>query len=301
MELNGVGEAVIRIREARLDDHAEVSAMCEGIWEDRDGDYLPLVFPDWIEGQDRRTVVAIEEERIIGIAQCVLVSPTEAWGQGLRVHEQARGEGVAASIMNDLFTWARENGARVARSMVFSWNPAGMGVARGVGFEPTAEFRFVTPTPRDDPMPASVILDDVAGWQMWSGSKARTAMSGLGLDVDESWAMRELRANDMTQRNTLTVLSDGTAAMAMRGRAFEDPRDESRTVQEYATSAWRDPDAAATLLSAIAVDAAEQGATATRVLVPEGPRYISDVAAAGSDIHSEPHFVFSADLTAIGE
>lgn len=294
-----MSQGTVTIRDARADDHDDVTAMCEGIWAERNGDYLPHVYPDWIRGDDRRTRVAVRDGDVVGIAQCVLLSPTEGWSQGLRVREDARGQGVAQRIVADLFAWAAEQGALVVRSMVFSWNQAGMGAARSMGFEPTTAFRFASPIPRTGALPDTVVRDACTAWHAWTTSDARSALAGLCLDDEESWAMRELHRADLQDECALAVVDDGLAGMALRGRCYEARSSDHDRVQEYAASAWRDATAAETLFQAIAVDAASVGADATRVVVPEEPTFVADVGAQGIEISTEPHFVFAADLTSV--
>ena len=110
----------VEIRPARQDDHDAVAAFTRDTWEG--GDYIPDAYPDWIEGDDKRTLVADAGDAIAGLGQVVLLSEHEAWGQGLRVNPEFRGHGVSREITYSLFDWAREQGAAVARNMVFSWN-----------------------------------------------------------------------------------------------------------------------------------------------------------------------------------
>lgn len=290
----------VRLRDARPDDHDDVIEMCEGIWEERDGDYLPRVYPDWIRGDDRRTLVAELDGDVVGIAQCVMLTPSEGWSQGLRVHPDARGHGIAMRIVDGLFEWAADRGAIVVRNMVFSWNNAGMGASRAMGFEPVTAFRYGQPEPRPGTLPDGVVRDADAAWYAWTTSDARNVMAGLCLDDEESWAMRELRSADLRDDRALAVIDDGIAGMALRGRSYEASwADEPHQIQEYAATAWRDPAAAQTVLEAIAVDAAEAGADATRVVVPERPTLVTDVGATGTEIGAEPHLVFSAELSAV--
>ena len=294
--------ASVTLRDARADDHDAVRDLCADIWDDRDGDYLPRVYPEWIEGDDKCTRVAIEDGELVGIIQGVHLSPTESWSQGLRVRADSRGSGIAEALTADIFSWAASQDSLVTRSMVFSWNSAGMGLARSVGFEPVSSFRFAHPEPRSGRLPDTVTRDPSMAWQAWTTSHARSRLAGLALDDQESWALRELRRTDLDEKCALAVVDDGIAAMAVRGRAVQSSsEDRPDYLQEYAASAWRDATAAETLLEAIAIDAGERGATTVRVVVPEHPRIVSDVAMAGVNIADEPHFIFSADLASVSD
>ena len=290
------------IREATHDDYDGVVEMTAETWDG--DDYLQYVYHDWLEGENRHTLVAEVDGEVAGIAQLVMLSEYEAWGQGLRVAPQHRGKGISEAITYELFDWGRDQGAVVSRAMVFSWNQAGLGQSRATGYNPVMEFRWLHPDPADGPMPAVVDHDPDAAWAYWTGSDARKSLGGLTLSMDESWAVQELtremlhRANEETALFTV-VDERGTRGFSYRTRTFERESDDGESVlwAEYGVAAWRDIDAARSLLDAVAVDAADIGADRTRVLVPETPRHVSDGAFLRANIGDEPDFVVAADLT----
>jgi GNAT superfamily N-acetyltransferase len=310
----------VEVREARADDYEAVAGFTQNTWPDREGtDYIPRIYHDWIEGEDQRTVVAEVDGEVAGLAQSVLLSEWEAWNQGLRVHPDYRGHGVSVAVTEDLFEWAREQGATTARVMVFSWNAAGLGQSRACGYEPTTEFRWAHPDP--DSAPASdagsaldVTDDPDASWRFWTESDARDHLRGLALDDDESWALSQLTRDDLrtaADDDGLFVVQDrGTRGFAHRVREYERESEAeeseeggseaSETEQwvEYGVGAWADRESANALFDAIARDAADREADRTRVLIPETVRAVSDAAACRTEIGDEPDFVLSADLTA---
>ncbi|USZ69674.1 GNAT family N-acetyltransferase [Halorussus salilacus] len=302
----------IHLREARHDDYEDVAAFTENTWPDREGgDYIPRVYHDWIDGDDRRTVVADAGDDIAGIVQCVMLSEWEAWGQGMRVNPAFRGRGVANRMTEDLFEWARGQGATVLRNMVFSWNVAGLGQSRAAGYDPATEFRWATPEPDPDAVPRTdadfeIAADPDAAWRFWTDSPARDHLRGLALDRDESWAVSQLTREDLRTAadddGLFVVQGDGTEGFAHRVREYEREGDESgesetETWVEYGVGAWTDAASADAVLAAVARDAADRGADRTRVLIPETVRAVSDVAACRVSVSAEPDFVMAADLT----
>jgi GNAT superfamily N-acetyltransferase len=292
----------LTFRPATHDDHDDVAAFTQDTWDG--GDYLADVYPDWIEGENKRTLVADAGDEIAGIAQMVMLSGWEAWGQGLRVNPTFRGHGVSERITYELFDWARDQGATVARVMVFSWNQAGLGQARSTGYDPVSEFRWLQPDPDPDADP-TVHADPDAAWSFWTDSEAREQLGGLALSMDESWATQELTREMLARAADETALlavgdDDGTHALSYRTRTFERETDdgETETWAEYGVGAWEHLDAAAVLRDAIAADAAEIGADRTRVLIPETVRFVSDGASLRANIAEEPDFLLAADLTA---
>lgn len=320
---------MIRVRQARADDHEAVAAFTEDTWPDREAsDYIPRVFPEWVDadGPGQRTFVAEADgeqaQAVVGICQAVMLSPYEAWVQGMRVHPDYRGRGVTRALNDAAFAWAQDRGATVARNMVFSWNLAGLGAARAVGFEPGVEFRWLYPDPDPDARPETAAARDLqvtanadAAWPFWQRSEARDALDGLALDLDESWALAELtrdRLHRVAEDTALLVVQDGGAAasdadgpttggtrgLAYRVRDYEREADGERTRwAEYGVGAWADLPAARALLAAIRRDAAAVGADMTRLLVPERSRPVSDAARIGVEIEENPDFVLEADLS----
>ena len=298
----------ITTREARLDDHDDVTAFTRNTWPEREGrDYLADVYPDWFEGEKKRTLVAEADERVVGLAQCVHLSEHEAWGQGLRVHPDYRGQGISQRLTEELFEWARGESATVVRGMVFSWNVAGLGQARATGYEPVTEFRWAHPEPDAEAEPNAgtdlrVVSDPDVAWRAWADSDACAHLGGLALDQDETWAVSELTREDLhraaDEAAVFAVVRDSARAMAFRVRDSEHEVDgETVCRAEYGVGTWDDLDSLETLLAAIRRDAAEIGADTTRMLIPETAAHVSDVAATRTTVADEPDFVLAADLT----
>ncbi len=306
MDVSNAGSAGngVRVRQARADDHDAVAAFTRDTWGSG-SDYIPEVFPQWVEtdGPKQRTFVLDAGDDIAGILQCVLLSDHEAWAQGMRMNPAYRGEGLSPRLSHAAFDWAREQGAAVCRNMVFSWNVAGLGQSRAVGFDPCTEFRYATPTP-DATAVSGLDLgqDPDAAWAFWTGSDTRTALRGLAMDDTESWALSELTRDRLavagSEDRLAVVQDDGTRGFTYRDRTSEHETDDGpETRAVYGVAAWDTPAACRALLDWVARDAAAVGADSVRVLVPEGVRWISDVAAARVDVSDEPDFVMEADLS----
>jgi GNAT superfamily N-acetyltransferase len=294
------------VRQARADDADAVAAFAAATWSDREvTDYVPEVFPEWVEsdGPDQRTVVFDAGDDIAGVCQGVLLTEDEAWAQGIRVNPAFRGEGIGTALTEAVFDWARERGATVCRNLVFSWNSAGLGQSRAVGFEPATEFRFAHPEPDAGAEAGSdlaVETDPAAAWRFWQGSAAARHLRGLGLDPDETWALSEMtrdRVHGLAEEEWVAAVvgEAGTRAATARVREYESG--DGTTYAEYGFADWADLPAARTLFAAIQRDAARLDVEETRVLFPERPRHVSDAAYAQANIGEEPEFVMAKDLT----
>ena len=298
----------VTVRRARPDDEAAVAAFTRETWSDRETtDYLPDVFARWVEndGDDQRTFVLDDAGDAVGVAQGTMLTDAEAWAQGLRVHPDYRGRGLSTALTDAIHEWARDRGASICRCMVFSWNAAGLGQSQSAGFRPCTEFRWAEPDPDPDAT-ADPALDVGANpadaWSFWTGSDARTALRGLAMDAAESWAVSELRREQLraaADDDRLFVASDG-GTRGFTYRAYDYDRETGAGVETwgiYGVAAWDDPDAARALFRAVARDAADAGLDRTRILIPEGVGWIADAVAARTPIADEPDFVMAADLS----
>jgi GNAT superfamily N-acetyltransferase len=328
------GDDGLRLRRAHPADYDAVASFTRDTWADRGGtDYVPRIYHDWIadDGPDQRTLLFDASgtpvdtdagegaDEVAAIAQAVRLSEWEAWLQGMRVNPDYRRRGLATRLTRACFDWARDRGARVARNWIHSWNVPSLGLSRTAGFDPGIETRWAKPTADADSTPGrtaagpdsgpapTVTADPAAAWGFWTRSDARTALAGLALDDEETWAVSTLtrdRLRAAADDGRLFVVGgdgDRVRGLTYRNRTYTyDPDDgPSTTYAEYAVGAWRpgDADAAATLFAAVARDAAAVDADETRVLVPERVDWISDAALAGVTLAEEPSFSLEADLT----
>lgn len=287
------------VRTARHDDYDDIVDLTSDVWADRAmADYIPDVFREWVDddGADRKTLVVDVDGHAVGLAQAVILTETEAWFQGMRVDSDYRGKGFGSLLTDHLIEWAADAGASVGRSMVFSWNEAGLGQSLATGFEAVTSFRWAHPDPADETPEMTVGNDPATAWRYWQESDGRGVLSGLALDSGESWALSTLTRETLDRlaadQTVLTVGGDGPQGMACRVRTTEA---DGEQLAEYAVGVWHDVDAAQALFTAIAADAATLGVDGTRVLIPETPRHVAQTAYAGRNIDERPDFVFEID------
>lgn len=304
------------LRPARPDDADAVAAFTGDTWPDEPvEDYLPDVFETWAASDDSgdRTLVAVVDGTVVGLCHAVLCTPEEGWLEGIRVHPDHRGAGHGRALTDALLTWCRECGTTVARNLVFDWNEAGLAQSRATGFAPVTTFRWAHPEPADVDVPDTVRGEPATAWRYWTDSDARTHLGGLALDPEESWAVSELTRERLgtlaAEQRVFTLDREDCRGVVARTRTVEretagddhcgdDPEadDTTETVVEYGVAAWTGRGAAETLLDAVRTDAATLCADATRVLIPDTARYLSDAAATGVALSEEALVVHAAPL-----
>ncbi len=122
----------VKIRKATAADKAPIMDICKNIWNGHD--YLPGIWDDWLADKDGRLIVATVKGRTVGVAHASLQTPDVAWLEGVRVHEQYRGLGIAGKLNGALVEWARKRRARVARLCTGSSNIASKKHLEKIGF-----------------------------------------------------------------------------------------------------------------------------------------------------------------------
>jgi len=103
------------------------------------GDYVPDVIAEWIDDPNGMAMVAVVDGETVGVARTVLLTRSEAWAHGVRVHPDHRGEGIAGVLASSLMDWARDAGAQVVRLLIEDDNIASIRHVDKVGFRRTVQ------------------------------------------------------------------------------------------------------------------------------------------------------------------
>ncbi len=128
----------LRVREARLEDWDEIKRLCKDIWEGED--YVPDVFPHWLEANDCHPFVLedSEERRLLGVVNIRRMNQDEtAWFEGIRIDPAYQGRGLGNFLTNFIVSWSREHlpSARRYRLMIAEDNRPSLRLAKKHGFD----------------------------------------------------------------------------------------------------------------------------------------------------------------------
>lgn len=115
-------QTVFAIRQATAQDKDAVLAFCAHTFEW--GDYLPEVWEQWLADEKGALLVATQDGVPVGVAKVTLLTPREAWLEGLRVDPQHRRAGLGWQFQTACLEVARRSGADVARLATGSQNLA---------------------------------------------------------------------------------------------------------------------------------------------------------------------------------
>lgn len=154
-------DLAISVRRARPGDTHAVLDFARATW---DGwDYIPTVWGSWLQAADGVLLVAtpnvrreldlfgrpLHPDRPIGIARVAMLSPDEAWLEGLRVDPGVRNRGVARLLHGACLVWARAQGATSVRYATGAGNEGSHRLGAHHGFRLLRPWRSYQP-PRDE-------------------------------------------------------------------------------------------------------------------------------------------------------
>ena len=294
-------------RDARPSDRDEVLAFTANTWEH--GDYISFVYDDWLADTSGRFLVIEDEQtgRIAAIDKLTMLSPREAWFEGLRVREEFRGRGLATHVQRYMIGEARRVGARTVRFITRTGNtPIHLAGYRD-GFRQIAMVRgFVWKSPqgiagnetydlrRATPAEAPRLYE---GWRRSSAYR----MAGL---VNRYWSLQETSAGDWETAaaggNVWTPVGPSPEAGKLPAPCVlllpgGEKDDDAWTVSAIcaAYGEW------APLLRGLLTAGTSEGVTVVEGLLPdEHPIYTATQAAGITPVPDERcHSVFELDLT----
>ncbi|MBU1493364.1 MAG: GNAT family N-acetyltransferase [Actinobacteria bacterium] len=254
------------------------------------GDYVAHAIPTWMEEPDSLVAVAELDGEVVGVSRILLLSPTEAWAQGTRIHPDHRRTGIGTALAEHLGAWAADRGALVIRSMIEAWNEPARAQSRRLGYREIGRWlRAGRGVGENSPVPEGnggrrVIAAEgvrpahsseaVAAMMSWSGGELERASRGL-LPIGV-WKMRRLVPADLEEAARRKALLSGRPGWAI-GEVDDD-------AYEVAWISTEEADISA-MLRALVDQAAAVGAEEIRVMLPDTPWVERALRSRGFDIH----------------
>jgi len=214
----------IRIRPAVAADKEAIAAFTQTTftW----GDYVADEFDHWLNDPRGQTVVAVGPDNTpIAIARWSLLSPTEVWAQGARVHPDHRRKGISSRFAEAAEQWAREQGALVLRLVTEDWNTAARAQVTRSGFRNVCRWTMWerpvgnaapkitgnggTRVPSDERLTLAGAPEAGPAYLAWSVGAMAVTSHGF---ITERWTWRRMREHDLVaaaRRRALWVCPAG--------------------------------------------------------------------------------------------
>lgn len=190
-----------QIRPARHEDVAKIAPWTTDTFEW--GDYIPTRLADWIDDPESEALVYVQEDDApVALVHVVMLSPTEGWLEGARVHPDHRRRGLGKALNDAGHEWAAARGARVVRLTTETDNAAARNQVEALGYREVSRWVYgeyeVAPTHRAPeqyrlrPAPGS---DAEAAWLSWVASDLARVSREL---IAMGWQWRTARPEDIT-------------------------------------------------------------------------------------------------------
>lgn len=174
------------------------------------GDYIHYVYDKWLDDKSGLFLVAEEKKsgRLAAIDKLTILSPTEAWFEGLRVSPDFRGRGLASELQRYMIGEARRLGAQTARLLTLLSNSAVHRNAYRDGFSRLFIVRFwkwrepdIDSAQASDPKMATELRratpEEAPLLFEWWQKSSSFATAGL---LHRSWAFSKTSADEWTGR-----------------------------------------------------------------------------------------------------
>jgi L-amino acid N-acyltransferase YncA len=215
------------------------------------GDYVPDVIEEWIHDPDGMAMVAVVDGEIVGVARTMLLTPSQAWAHGVRIHPDHRGKGIAGVLAESLMTWAQDAGARVVRLLIEDDNTASIRHVDKVGFRRTVQLirasrpvGEATANPQGNGVrrgPSTLVArpgkiqDTALAMTSWASSDIGRAMRGL---AGIGWRFHKLTVTDVegaARSGNLWEIGSGWAMTSTTTPWFHVAMVETRPEDAYET------------------------------------------------------------------
>jgi ribosomal protein S18 acetylase RimI-like enzyme len=242
------------------------------------GDYVPERIEVWLEDPDSEVLVSVDEnDSPIALCHVAMLSATEGWLEGARVHPERRRSGVGSALNHAGVVWARERGARVVRLSTEASNLAARNQVKRLGYREVSRWLHagfkVDRTHRTSeryrmrPAPGS---DAEAAWIFWAGGELARASREL---IPLGWQWRTARPDDLNG-------AAGDLVQSAAGWAsIEQPEDDWVRVNWIAST----PEDMLGLIDGLLDLAAEREASELDVKLPDLPWTSEAIVRSGSE------------------
>ncbi len=126
-------------RPALPQDTPAILELTRHIWDGHD--YIPFVWQDWLRDEEGLLVVAQLGSQIVGMGKLTKITAGEWWLEGLRVHPDFEGQGIATHIQTFLLDFWQKIGSGAIRLVTASQRIAVHRICQKSGFIKVAELK----------------------------------------------------------------------------------------------------------------------------------------------------------------
>ncbi len=133
------------VRPARREDRKPLMRFIRHVWEGHD--YIPRVWDRWLESKDGQMFVVEVDGAPVGMNRVRFMEDGSAWFEGVRVHPDFRGEGLASMLGENSMRVAKERGVGVFRLTSGSRNRSAHRQIARMNFREASRISVYAPRP----------------------------------------------------------------------------------------------------------------------------------------------------------
>jgi ribosomal protein S18 acetylase RimI-like enzyme len=138
----------IEIRQAHPQDRETVLAFCTNTWEW--GDYIEDVWDKWLSNPEGQLLVAISDDRPVGMVHIQMLNETESWQEGMRIDPAYRRQRIGWQLTMEASAEAMRRGATTTRLITETTNLATIQMVEQMHFRRIGVFAPHSATPVTD-------------------------------------------------------------------------------------------------------------------------------------------------------
>ena len=174
-------------RPALPKDTPDVLELTRTIWDGED--YVPHVWAEWLADDQGVLAAAEYGPRVVGLGKLTRLGEDEWWMEGLRVHPQYEGRGIASRLHEYLLGHWQEHCAGVIRLSTASFRAPVHHLCQRTGFDKIAELTiYRAEAIHGETASIPLAADEAdAAYQLASASETFPLTAGL-LDLGWQWA-----------------------------------------------------------------------------------------------------------------
>lgn len=257
----------VEIRRARSSDKAPLMEFIKDVWGGHD--YIPRVWDAWIGDRAAKMFVLTADGKPVGMNRMRYLTDGTAWLEGVRIHPDYRGLGLASALGNRSIEEGKKDGILTYRLTSGSWNRAAHRQVAKMGFKEIARdgvyaaekgARFATQSGIREA--TSDDLQDV--WQMVS--KSREFKLGAGVYWDG------FSATGLTRETLAALVEEGHVFMTDGALAIAKLGGEGAGVWRQVCFLTGEPSGAARVVKHVFGKPERAKTTWRLVYVPKGSR-----------------------------